>query len=381
MLRNLLYSIFFHIIFVALIILSTTDFSSEVSQMEITPLTINFMSENDLDALEKNKATKVDDRVKDMSLDEKIDLYDKIKNSKKLKENKENKVIYEKSDKIARKEQTEKILDNNEENEFSYYYTPVYVSEDKVNTEEKKKLVENKLKREELRKKLKDRKMIPDINPDDIQQMQTLDEVIKISQKPLIVKKKQEKKEEIKKDIASNDVPQNTNLVNTTSEIIEESVQKNDNLDDLVNEMNEIPVIDAKYNNLSQNQIFSDEDYQKLKDTENDGEDSKYMLSLREKRNIQRQIKGCYKMAILRSKKDSKAIVGLTVQVSENGNINMENINVNKIVDNFDEMSFNIAVDNAKSALVFCSPLRGLPVAKYRIWKQMTFVFDSNNLE
>jgi len=366
---------------VALIILSTTDFSSEVSQMEITPLTINFMSENDLDALEKNKATKVDDRVKDMSLDEKIDLYDKIKNSKKLKENKENKVIYEKSDKIARKEQTEKILDNNEENEFSYYYTPVYVSEDKVNTEEKKKLVENKLKREELRKKLKDRKMIPDINPDDIQQMQTLDEVIKISQKPLIVKKKQEKKEEIKKDIASNDVPQNTNLVNTTSEIIEESVQKNDNLDDLVNEMNEIPVIDAKYNNLSQNQIFSDEDYQKLKDTENDGEDSKYMLSLREKRNIQRQIKGCYKMAILRSKKDSKAIVGLTVQVSENGNINMENINVNKIVDNFDEMSFNIAVDNAKSALVFCSPLRGLPVAKYRIWKQMTFVFDSNNLE
>ena len=40
-----------------------------------------------------------------------------------------------------------------------------------------------------------------------------------------------------------------------------------------------------------------------------------------------------------------------------------------------------IAVDNAKSALIFCSPLRGLPAGKYKTWKQMTFVFDSNNLE
>ena len=98
------------------------------------------------------------------------------------------------------------------------------------------------------------------------------------------------------------------------------------------------------------------------------------------KRNIQRQIKGCYKMAILRSKKDSKAVVALTVNIEKNGIVNMSNIKVNLVADDF-ENGYEIAVDNAKSALVFCSPLRGLPAGKYKTWRQMTFVFDSNNLE
>ena len=301
-------------------------------------------------------------------------MYNKIKA---LKENeKDNRTIYEKSTKKIekKKEEDNPNLGNTEENEFSYYHTPVYVAENKVNTEEKRKLIENRLKKQELRKKIKEKNIIPKVDTENMRQLKSINDIVKISQKPLVVKrdKKKEKNLEKEKEMVGNNV-----------------IAKNNNEDNSSLDVNELITeisladnkLDAKYEGLNENQIFSEEDYKKLKEIEDNKADTKYMLSLREKRNIQRQIKGCYKMAILRSKKDSKAIVALTIKVEQDGIINMNSIKVNKIVDNFDKDGFDIAVENAKSALVFCSPLRGLPIGKYKTWKQMTFVFDSNNLE
>lgn len=369
MLRNLLYSFFFHILFIGLLFLSTVEFETEIFKEQATPLTINFLNENAIDDIKKIKTEDQDSRVKNLSIEEKIDLYNKVKAVKDAEKN--NKIIYEKSTKKIEKRiaEQENNANNSEENEFSYHYTPVYVAEDKVNTEEKRKLIENRLKREELRKKIKERNIIPNIDVKDMKQIKSMQEIIQISQRPLVVKKnkKEEKKFEKDEKIQNDNVSEDNSNLNVDEFITEITVANN--------------VIDDKYKGLSEDKIFSDEDYKKLKEMEENKLDSKYMLSLREKRNIQRQIKGCYKLAILRSKKDSKAIVALTVKVGRDGIINMNNIKVNKIVDNFDKNGFEIALENAKSALVFCSPLRGLPAGKYRTWKQMTFVFDSNNLE
>ncbi len=373
MLRNLLYSFFFHIMFIALLFLSTVEFDTKIVKTEATPLTINFLNENIIDNIKEIKTKSEDSRVKDLSIDEKIELYNKIKAVKDAEKN--NKIIYEKSTKkVAKKKvEDEASVSSNDENEFSYYYTPVYVAEDKVNTEEKRKLIENRLKREELRKKMKEKNIVPKVDTANLKQIKSMDDIIKVSQKPLVVRKNKKVEKKLEKEKKVVDTVINENNVEDDSSL---------DINELITEISVANnIIDDKYKGLSEDQIFSEEDYKKLKEIDDNKADTKYMLSLREKRNIQRQIKGCYKMAILRSKKDSKAIVALTVKVEQDGIINMNSIKVNKIVDNFDKAGFDVALENAKSALVFCSPLRGLPIGKYRSWKQMTFVFDSNNLE
>lgn len=391
MLRNLLYSLFFHIVFISLIVLSTMDFSREIPTTQATPLTISFLNENSLEEIKDIKAKKENESVKDLTIEEKIDLYNKVKNL----ENLQQKAVYEKSDKKQKKSNETTIsLNSSEENEFEYYYTPIYVAESKINTEEKRKLIENRIKREELRKKMKEKNIVPKVDVASMKQIQKLEDVIKISQKPLVVKKK-DKKEEVKDDIklndkqellASNNVAtdkQNQVVEDKKDSLVEENAyDENLNVDEVITSIAiSSNQIDQKFENVKSDEIFNSEDIKKLKEIDENKADTKYMLSLREKINIQRQIKGCYKMAILRSKKDSKAIVGLTVNVAKDGIIDMHNIKVNKIVDNFNTEGFDTALENAKSALVFCSPLRGLPSGKYKTWRYMTFIFDSNNLD
>lgn len=395
MLRNLIYSFCFHVLFVALLFISTFEFTEKITLNKATPLTIGFVNENAIDDLEKIEAKKEDDRVKDLKLEEKIELYNKIKNRKEIqKENEKlnlNKEIENiklntnnerqvKDNKEKEKKPNKKEEENSvEENEFSYYITPIYVAEYKINTEEKRKLIENRIKREELRKAIRERNAVPSLDFEEIKKMQTIEEIVKISQKPLVVAKAKKDKK-IEQEKAQNAEKTNEKV----EENKDENNEQNDNsvsVDQMALEIKAINnVIDKKYDNLSEENIFNKEDIEKLKEINDTKNDTKYMLSLREKRNIQRQIKGCYKMAILRSKKDSKAIVALTVNIEKDGIVNMNNIKVNMVADDF-ENGFEIAVDNAKSALIFCSPLRGLPAGKYKTWKQMIFVFDSNNLE
>lgn len=395
MLRNLIYSFCFHVLFVALLFISTFEFTEKITLNKVAPLTIGFVNENAIDDLEKIEVKKEDERVKDLKLEEKIELYNKIKNRKEIQKenekfnfNKERESIKSntnnekevKDNKEKEKKSNKKEEENNiKENEFSYYITPVYVAEYKINTDEKRKLIENRIKREELRKAIKERNAVPSLDFEEIKQMQTIEEIVKISQKPLVIAKAKKDKK-IEQEKAQNAEKTNEKV----EENKDENNEQNDNsvsVDQMALEIKAINnVIDKKYDNLSEENIFNKEDIEKLKEINDTKNDTKYMLSLREKRNIQRQIKGCYKMAILRSKKDSKAIVALTVNIEKDGIVNMNNIKVNMVADDF-ENGFEIAVDNAKSALIFCSPLRGLPAGKYKTWKQMTFVFDSNNLE
>lgn len=399
MLRNLLYSLFFHILFITILVLSTLDLNRTISTSNVTPLTISFLNDNTLEDIKNIKANKENEKVKDLNLEEKIDLYNKIKN----KGNGENmNVVYEKSTKKPQNKASSQGNKDIEENTFDYHYTPVYVLESKVNTQEKLKLIENRLKREELRKKIKDKNAVPDIDILTMKNTKTLEDIIKISQRPLVVKKKQDKNKVIEAKVESTVAKKTTTTVAENKEIKAPETQKvqetdtkveepqttpeeqsdNNYLDELVSEINIAnEKIDDKYKDLNENEIFNQADYEKLKEIDENKIDSKYALSIREKVNIQRQIKGCYKMAILRSKQDSKAVIGLTVNVAQDGVIDIHNVKVNKIVDNYDDNGFEIALDNAKSALVFCSPLRGLPVGKYKTWKYMTFIFDSNNLE
>ncbi|MDD2840063.1 MAG: hypothetical protein PHY80_02950 [Rickettsiales bacterium] len=378
MLRNLLYSLFFHILFITLLALSTIELSQKILTTNITPLTISFLNENTIEDLEAIKTDNENDKIKNLSLEEKIELYNKLKNLKNVEEN--TKIIYEKSEKKPIVKQTNNNLNNIEENEFSYYYTPVYVAESKVNTEEKRKLIENRIRREELRKKMDEKNIAPKVDVSTMKQTQKMEDIIKISQKPLIVKKKEENKPIVVEDKTSVAVANNQQQTPQTNE--EQNKENIEDIDGLISQINmSNNEVDEKYKDVNTSEIFNQEDYEKLKEIDENKIDSKYILSLREKINIQRQIKGCYKMAILRNKKDSKAIVGLTVEVAQDGIIDMHNIKINKIVDNFDNEGFTIALDNAKSALVFCSPLRGLPSGKYKTWKHMIFIFDSNNLE
>ena len=375
--------------FIALLFVSTVEFDAKIVSFEATPLTISFISDDTIDNIKDIKVKEENKKVKNLTLDEKIDLYNKIKNNKIIEAHKKkeaNKVVYEKTTKKPIPTKKENSIPS-DENEFSYYYTPVYVAEHKINTEEKRRLIENRLKREELRKKMKERNVVPQsIDTKKISNEETVDEIIQKSQKPLVVKKPEKKIDKSKKEEEKKEIKKIEEVKEENKEVIEEEYSDTDsttsNIDELITEIsisdNEI---DEKYKEIKEDEIFNEEDYKKLKELNENKADSKYILSLREKKNIQRQIKSCYKMAILRSKKDSKAVISLTVRVEKDGIINMNNIKVVKILDNSGTENSNIALDNAKSALVFCSPLRGLPAGKYKSWKQMTFVFDSNNLE
>ena len=408
MLRNLIYSFCCHILFIAFLFISTFEFAEKISTTKATPLTISFINDNSIEDLEKVETGQEDERVKDLKLEEKVDLYNKLKNQEEIqkeierisqndnnvKQNIENNInnkINNNDNNLEENRQNQGLQGNKNENiedgeantelnEFNYYNTPVYVAEDKVNTEEKRKLIENRIKKEELRKKIKERNAVPDINFEELKQIQDMNTIVKLSLKPLHIAKEKNEKRMAK---AANMLEEEQVMVSN-----ENKDDQNNNSDEIISEVDKMAlemdiknnIIDEKYAGLDEKNIFNKEDIEKLKEIEEEKNDKKYSLSLREKRNIQRQIKGCYKMAILRSKKDSKAVVALTVNIEKNGIINMNNIKVNMVVDDF-ENGYEVAVDNAKSALVFCSPLRGLPAGKYRSWRQMTFVFDSNKLE
>ena len=73
MLRNLLYSIFFHIMFIALLFVSTVEFDAKIVLFEATPLTISFISDDTIDNIKDIKVKEENKKVKNLTLDEKID--------------------------------------------------------------------------------------------------------------------------------------------------------------------------------------------------------------------------------------------------------------------------------------------------------------------
>ena len=77
----------------------------------------------------------------------------------------------------------------------------------------------------------------------------------------------------------------------------------------------------------------------------------------------------------------SKAGVLVEVEVSKSGFFNMKNVSM-KIIDTKNKHSkeeYENTIKNAKTALVYCSPLRNLPVLKYDSWKKINFVFSGSS--
>jgi hypothetical protein len=103
-------------------------------------------------------------------------------------------------------------------------------------------------------------------------------------------------------------------------------------------------------------------------------------LLVREKFNIQVQIRRCYRRAIDASKKDSKVPVYIHIIIDKDGTIDMDSATIQDYEKYKDpkEVEFKIAVDNVRRALNLCSPLRNLPEDKYDVWKELTLQFDEN---
>ena len=84
MLRNLIYSFCCHILFIAFLFISTFEFAEKIPTTKATPLTISFINDNSIEDLEKVKTGQEDERVKDLKLEEKVDLYNKLKNQEEI---------------------------------------------------------------------------------------------------------------------------------------------------------------------------------------------------------------------------------------------------------------------------------------------------------
>lgn len=99
-------------------------------------------------------------------------------------------------------------------------------------------------------------------------------------------------------------------------------------------------------------------------------------LSVREKFNIQSQLKACYKRALVESgTKDDKIRITITAEVTHDGFIdsNLEEIMDTERYDQ--EANYKITINNVRRAVELCSPLRNLPLEKYEIWKKVLLEF------
>ncbi|MDR3289928.1 MAG: hypothetical protein LBT02_01445 [Rickettsiales bacterium] len=327
MFRNLIYSFVIHIILFGFLFLSIIDIIktrskvSLVSQEEITPKLLGIIDNEIINEIKPSNIINVD--VTNMTIEQKLDLYRKIKNQQKV-----NKALSKYEANGGNTIETENVF-SNVENVFSYYYTPIYVVEYKLTESEKEIFTKDHEKKEEIRKRIRQQKIVPQYIENDEKNFKNIQEALAMARKPLQMESK-----------------------------------KNNN------------EIEEKYKNINENEIFTKQDLAKLKELLAN-ENNRITLTLRERQNVQQQIKSCYKMAITKSKKNSLNAVDLVVNISENGIIDLKNIT---IIDEKETEDYQIAFENAKTALIFCNPLKNLPLNKYSIWKKMSFTFDSNML-
>jgi outer membrane biosynthesis protein TonB len=101
-------------------------------------------------------------------------------------------------------------------------------------------------------------------------------------------------------------------------------------------------------------------------------------LSVREKFNIQSQLRLCYKRAIKENGQDSQIKVTVAVNIAEDGSIAPNFDDIIDLAKYKQDSKYKIAIDNARRALELCSPLRNLPLDKYDVWKEVLLEFDEN---
>lgn len=101
-------------------------------------------------------------------------------------------------------------------------------------------------------------------------------------------------------------------------------------------------------------------------------------LSVRDKIQLQTQLVNCYKRAIKYTKHNSQIVMMVRVDVNRDGTmlINRAKIGPENPRTPRTGPIYEMALENAKMALVYCNPLRNLPKEKYSLWRHLSFSFD-----
>ena len=175
----------------------------------------------------------------------------------------------------------------------------------------------------------------------------------------------------VKKD-SSKDSPLNTNLDANKEQVIADNK------------------INQNFNN-EESQNNTQEEIQKITELQKKIEEKEFQLaqksisglnlSNREKFNLYSQIKSCFKRSLLESE-DSKEKILVKINIDIDGYIESDISDLEEMAnykkENKDQ--FIIAVNNAKRAIKICNPLRGLPIDKHDIWKEIILEFSQEKI-
>lgn len=371
MIRNLLYSLCLHLFFILIIYSNSILYKSTKKFLNLSMDFID-VNENFIDKIKDN----VNEKNKNiLSLQEKIDLYKMLENSKKTK------VSYGKlediKDQIKNKELKNAVAKNRKANINSKEILPpianmitqnstkVYVNENKLKKEQIAKIDKNN----KIQKKIKEKKLKELKADNKKEEINDLDAFINNLDKPFTTQ------ENLNQDNLQAEVVKEQDYV--VSEIDElMGILDIPNLDEITNKLNESEIL-----NLTVDSLFNAEDLKALEGV-NKSKNNFFNLTPREKINIQKQIKICYKNAILETKKNSPLIMSVEISLNKMGKIDMKNIvfnlETNKNNTNINKNDYNITKNNIMRALSYCNPLRNLPVTKYSTWKNMNLIFNNN---
>lgn len=350
MIRNLLYSLCLHILFILIFFFNDTinnAINKKITQINTVDIDVNFLEDN------KIKTTK-EDVFSNLSLQDKIKLY------KLSKEAQDKNVLPTISNTTIKNSERvsgiKNVLDKNTKDNVRYvlYLGPtdynILLQKQQVEIEKQEMIKQEQIKQQQKEEKDKLENIIASVNVDTV--IEKLDKKINSSD---IQQKKTNNTEQVVKT-------ENDNKTTKQEQVI--TTQQN-------------KVDDSMLLNVDINKIFTKEDIKQIKEIIKT-EQYNFGLSTREKFSVQNQLVSCYKNAIIQTGKKSVVKTSVTIKLFMDGIINSKEIKIRVIDDKnkFSAEDYDVAINNAKIALAYCNPIRNLPRTKYQGWQNINFVFD-----
>ena len=349
MIRNLLYSLCLHILFILIFFFNDTinnAINKKITQINTVNIDTNFLEDN------KIKTTK-DDVFSNLSLQDKIKLY-------KLSKEAQNKNVLPtiNNTTIRNTEQVDTIknvLDKNTKNNERYvlYLGPTdynrLLQKQQAEIQEQERIKQEKIKQQQKEEKDKLENIIASVNVD------TVIEKLDKKEENNIQQEKPSNVEKIVKVEKDKKIVKQEQIINNQQNTVDNSMLLNIDL----------------------NKIFTKEDIKQIKEIIKT-EQYNFGLSTREKISVQNQLVSCYKNALIQTGKKSIVKTSVTIKLFMDGIIDSKEIKIRVIDDEnkFSAEDYDIAINNAKIALAYCNPIRNLPRTKYQSWQNINFVFD-----
>lgn len=350
MIRNLLYSLCLHILFILIFFFNDTinnAINKKITQINTVDIDANFLEDN------KIKTTK-DDVFSNLSLQDKIKLY---KLSKEAQD--KNALPTISNTIIGNSKQVSSIknvLDKNTKDNRGYvlYLGPtdynILLQKQRVEIEKQETIKQEQIRQQQKEEKDKLENIIASVNVDTV--IEKLDKEINSSD---IQQKKSNNREQAIKTEKNNKTTKQGQVITTQQNKVDDSMLLNVDI----------------------NKIFTKEDIKQIKEIIKT-EQYNFGLSTREKFSVQNQLISCYKNAIIQTGKKSVVKTSVTIKLFMDGIIDSKEIKIRVIDDKnkFSAKDYDVAINNAKIALAYCNPIRNLPRTKYQSWQNINFVFD-----